>query len=73
MSKTSLDETKAKTLNDFDAPRILKTLSEWRKRKTKPLSIATSNHYVTAINPFPRWLWQERKSPDDPLAGIFVG
>jgi integrase len=62
--------TKTKTIADLDSSRILKTLAEWRSRKAKPISIATSNHYLVAIKSFSRWLWQERKSPDDPLAGL---
>lgn len=63
-----LTATKAKTIADFDAGRILTTLAGWRK--TKPISVATSNHYLIAIKSFSRWLWQERKAADDPLAGL---
>ena len=62
--------TKAKTLVDLDGSRILATLAVWRSRKTKPMSVGTSNHYLIAIKGFSRWLWTERKSPDDPLAGL---
>jgi integrase len=65
-----LTATKTKTIADFDAGRVLKTLAGWRSRKSKPISVATSNHYLIAIKSFSRWLWQERKSPDDPLAGL---
>jgi integrase len=34
------------------------------------MAIETSNHYVVAIKSFSRWLWRERKTPDDPLAGL---
>jgi integrase len=62
--------TKAKTIGDLEASRIVKTLAEWRQRKAKPLAIETSNHYVVAIKSLTRWLWRERKTPDDPLAGL---
>lgn len=60
----------AKTIVELDATRILSTLAVWRKRKEKSMSVATSNHHLIAIKGFSRWLWQERKSADDPLAGL---
>ena len=65
-----LAATKATMLVDLDGSRILSTLAAWRSRKTKPMSVGTSNHYLIAIKGFSRWLWTERKSPDDPLAGL---
>jgi len=62
--------TKAKYVDDLDAGRVLKTLSDWRKRKRRPISVATSNHYLVSIKSFSRWLWRERRMPDDPLAGL---
>lgn len=60
----------AKTYGDLDGRRILKALSEWRKRKEKPIGVTASNHYLVAIKSFSRWLWTQRTSPDDPLAGL---
>jgi len=60
----------AKTYCDLDGRRILKALSEWRKRKEKPIGVTASNHYLVAIKSFSRWLWTQRISPDDPLAGL---
>jgi len=65
-----LTTTKAKTLADIEAKRILKTLSDWRSRKEKPLSIGASNHYLVAIKSFSRWLWRERIAIDDALNGL---
>ena len=62
--------TKAKTSSDLDASRILKTLAIWRTRKVQPLNVQTSNHYLIALKGFSRWLWTERKTPDDALAGL---
>jgi integrase len=62
--------TKVKTIGDLEGGRILKTLSEWRQRKAKSLSIETSNHYLVAVKSFSRWLFTQRRSPDDPLAGL---
>ena len=65
-----LDATKTKTLSDLEASRITKTLSDWRERKRKPISVETSNHYSRAIKGFSRWLWTERRTPDDPLSPL---
>jgi integrase len=62
--------TKATMMDGLDGSRILTTLAVWRSRKVKPMSVGTSNHYLIAIKGFSRWLWTERKSPDDPLAGL---
>jgi integrase len=68
--KKLLAATKATTLDDLDGSRIVVTLAAWRNRRPKPMSVGTSNHYLIAIKGFSRWLWTERKSPDDPLAGL---
>ena len=34
------------------------------------LSVASSNHYLTAIKGFARWLVKDRRSPDSPLAHL---
>lgn len=65
-----LSETKATTIDGLDGQRVLRILATWRSRKEKPLSVSTSNHYLIAIKGFSRWLWLERKSPDDPLASL---
>jgi len=74
-----LAETKTKTLDDLDGQRILTTLADWRKRgtpekrkgrKRTPMSVETSNHYLIAVKSFSRWLWCERRTLEDPLAGL---
>ena len=62
--------TKAKTSDDLDGSRILKTLAIWRTRKAKPLSVQSSNHYLVALKGFTRWLWTERRTSDDALVGL---
>jgi len=68
--RSLLTETKATTIADVNANAILKTLSVWRSRKRKPISVATSNHYLIAVKAFSRWLYTERLSSDDPLRGL---
>lgn len=65
-----LKATKTNTIDDLDTTSILKTLSEWRSRKRKPISIATSNHYLVAVKSLSRWLYQTRLSSDDALRGL---
>lgn len=65
-----LTATKTKTVTDVDALRIASTLSAWRSRKRKPLSLSTSNHYAQAIRGFSRWLYVERKMQEDTLRGL---
>jgi len=65
-----LNATKTKTLADLDSSRLANTLAEWRRRKKKPISIQTANHYARSIKGFSRWLWVERRMPDDPLTNL---
>jgi len=67
---TLLEATKAKTLRDVEASRISAVLALWRQRKKTPLSVSTTNHYARAIKGFTRWLWTERRTPDDPLTPL---
>lgn len=64
-----LDQTKTKALGDLDAS-LSQTLADWRRRKKRPLHVRTTNYYARAVKGFSRWLWQERKTPDDALVGL---
>lgn len=68
--RSLLTETKTKFLEELDAGRVSATLAKYRARSTKPISIATSNHYARCIKGFSRWLWIERRTPDDPLTPL---
>lgn len=65
-----LEATGVKTIADLDGGKVLNTLAAWRKRKKKPLSVATSNHYLTAIKSFSRFLWQDRRTTEDVFCGL---
>jgi integrase/recombinase XerD len=65
-----LAATKARTSDELDAAKILKALSDWRSRKAKSFNVQTTNSYLIAIKGFSRWLWTEKKTPDDALAGL---
>jgi integrase len=68
--RSLIEATKAKTVGDLDATKIASVLESWRKRTKRPLSLASSNHYLVALKSFSRWLWTERYSPDDPLVRL---
>lgn len=68
--KTLMDACSVEVISDLDGGKILNTLSVWRKRKKKSLSVSSSNHYVTAAKMFSRWLYIERRSPEDVLIGL---
>jgi integrase len=38
--------------------------------KRRAISIATSNHYLTAVKGFCRWLVKDRRMPDNPIAHL---
>lgn len=65
-----LDSVKAKAISDLESSRIANTLSSWRNRKKKPVSVETSNHYARAVKGFSRWLWIERRTSDDTLSPL---
>lgn len=58
------------SLDELDASKIAATLFAWRQRKDKPLTPATTNDYSRAVKAFSRWLWIERRTPDDPLRSL---
>lgn len=64
------DAVNVKAINDLEASRIANTLSCWRNRKKKPVSLETSNHYARAVKGFSRWLWIERRTSDDTLSPL---
>ncbi len=39
-------------------------------RRAARMSASQSNHYLRAAKSLTRWLWRQRRLPDDPLAGL---
>ena len=62
--------TKAKALNDLESTLISSTLRRWTEKPKQVISLSTVNHYITALKSFSRWLWIERKSPEDILRNL---
>ena len=49
----------------------LAAIHRWRiERSREPMSIATSNHYLTAAKGFGAWLVRDRRWPENPLAHL---
>ena len=65
-----LSACSVKTIDDLDGGKIINTLSSWRSRKKKSISMGSSNHYLIAIKGFTRWLWQEKRSPEDVFCNL---
>lgn len=65
-----LQEAKVASIADLDATQIQNILAVWRRRKVAPLGIASTNHYLTAAKGFSRFLWTDRRTPEDLLRSI---
>ncbi len=68
--KALLTATNVVGVDDLDQGKVLNTLAKWRQRKLKPLSIASTNHYLVAIKGFSRFLWQDKRTTEDMLCGL---
>ncbi len=68
--KALLEALAVKTVTDLDGGKVLNQLAKWRKRKLRPMSVASSNHYLVAIKGFTRWLWVEKRTPEDVFVNL---
>ncbi|KKM14904.1 hypothetical protein LCGC14_1701440, partial [marine sediment metagenome] len=78
--RSVVDGIGASVIGDITAGRVSEHLAELRrnglpakeasKRKRKPLSISSSNHYYRAVRSFCRWLVQDRRVERNPIAGL---
>ena len=62
-----LDGCRFVKVGDVQPSAVLSFLDDLRKQGA---SIATANHYLTAVKGFTRWLWKDRRIHSDPLAGM---
>lgn len=73
-----VDRTLARLLACLDACRFVRILDMQQSAVVEFLgqlrnegkSIATANYYLTAVKGFTRWLWKDRRTGIDPLAGM---
>jgi len=61
------DTCHAKKIGDLTGTGVLRAVSELRDAGS---SLRTCNAYLRSIKSFTRWLWREKRMPDDPLAGL---
>ena len=71
---------KAQVISDITPDRVGEYLAvlrreglpipEGSKRKPKPLSASSSNHYVRAVRSFCHWLVRDRRVEASPIAGL---
>ena len=72
-----LDGCRHVRMSDLQPSAVVGFLAELRKpskaadgQERPGKSIATANHYLTAVKGFTRWLWKDRRIGTDPLAGM---
>lgn len=62
-----LEGCKLAMVSDISASKVQRYLGQLRD---SGLSIASSNHYLTAIKMFVNWMVKDRRTPDNPIAGM---
>src|SRR5262249_47056564 len=62
-----LDASRFIRMSDLQPSAVVGFLADLRKSGK---SLATANHYLTAVKGFTRWLWKDRRIHADPLAGM---
>lgn len=75
--RACLDVCRFVLMSDLQPSAVVGFLAELRKpskaengQERPGKSIATANHYLTAVKAFTRWLWKDRRISSDPLAGM---
>ena len=59
--------TNAGSIRDLTGPTIQRAIGDLR---TDGRSLRTCNAYLRSVKSFTRWLWRDKRLPDDPLAGL---
>lgn len=65
--RACLDSCRFIKIGDVQPPAVVGFLAELR---SKGKSVATANHHLVAVKGFTRWLWKDRRTGTDPLAGL---
>jgi site-specific recombinase XerD len=65
--RACLDACRFIRISDLQPSVVLSFLADLR---AKGRSIKTANYYLTALKGFVRWLWKDRRTAVDPLAGM---
>ena len=48
----------------------MRAIGTLRERKDNPASLRTCNSHLRSVKTFTRWLWKEKRTADDALAGL---
>ena len=67
-AKAVIDGCKFRYTGDLSHSRVTEFLAELRK--TKGVSVATSNYYAQSVKAFATWLVKDQRAPDNPLAHL---
>ena len=65
--RRGLIDTKAERIDGLTGAAVMRAIGE---RRSGGASLRTCNSYLTAVRSFTRWLWKEKRTPDDNLAGL---
>ena len=65
--ETCLDSCRFINIGDVQSFAVMGFLAELRN---KGLAVKTANDYLAAVKGFTRWLWRDKRSLADPLAGL---
>jgi len=65
--KTMVEACKAQHIGDLTGAAVLQAVAQLRDGGA---SLRTCNSYLRDIKALSRWLWRERRTPDDALAGL---
>jgi len=67
-----LDECRFVRIADLQTSGVVEYLGRLRQdgQDVVGKSVKTANEYLAAVKGFTRWLWRDRRTPTDPLAGL---
>jgi len=65
--KTIGDACQAKYIGDLDGARVMQVIGNLRDGGT---GLRTCNSYLQSVKSFTRWLWREKRTPDDALVSL---
>jgi site-specific recombinase XerD len=65
-----IDAVHAEHIANLDGAAVMRAIGAMRERKDDPASLRTCNAHLRSVKSFTRWLWKEKRTPDDALAGL---
>ena len=65
--KATVSDCKAERIGDLTGAAVMGAIGD---RRTNGASLRTCNSYLRAVRSFTRWLWKEKRTPEDSLSGL---